>query len=199
MDNGNFFVGLNDINLRDKLRGLFNYAEKEAKSFTTNFNNWVPIKSVQSGGNEWSPDGNIEINNPVEKKKINDLGVLFHEIFHSAFHKSPLWSSNGEWGDPFCDAFRYFIAEKIYIKDKFYKKIRCEGYLKDSPDEILRRSRNKCWEIKYGIPAGKIICKAVTYDGFKKLWEKLNQEDKCSLEDIFGFRMKEYKAKHCNK
>ena len=107
MDYENFLANCADNNARDKLWKLFKISEPEAKWFGSLHNNWVEIISIeQQPKDRWFPDGKILI-----KALPDDLGALFHETFHSAFHRSPLWHNRlnnmggDSWGEGFCNAF----------------------------------------------------------------------------------------------
>jgi len=201
MDKEKFLPCFYNQELREKLWGLFNSAEDDAQKFAEVSNNWVEIKCVMAGCNEkWNLvkyNDNIyaEIQMVVDK---NNMGGLFHEIFHSAFHKSFLWHNDSMWGDAFCDSFRYLMEEKLLKENersKFFREmLKC---LNLSPQEIQDKfPDDKCHNLKYKIPSSIIIIKANNnYDGLKKLWDDLKKEyDKkqsAFLEEYFDFKMKE--------
>lgn len=218
MKKGNFLNKLNDIKLRGRLYRLFDNTEAEAKIFSAGFGNWVPIDKVIQNSNgecKWCVSGSIAIISvdPVKLDKDGELGSMFHEIFHSAFHKCPLWYSDvlnkgkyngyGEWGEAFCDTFRYFMEEALFCgTGKYFLKIN-EGYLNRNPDEILKSTDDKCHDIKYAIPASIIIDKAGSYEDFRKLWAELNKawqalspKDENFLEAHFKFSMKKLQRRY---
>jgi len=220
MDKEKFLPCFYDQELREKLWGLFNSVGDDAQKFAEVSNNWVEIKCVMAGCNEkwnlvkYNNNIYVEIQIVVDK---NNMGVLFHEVFHSAFHKSPLWHSDdlhqnryngrGMWGEAFCDAFRYFMEEKLLDKDNQDKKSQFFENLTDcltmSPEEIQDRfpahndsDHPGCHNLKFKIPTSIIIKKVNRdYGKFKNLWKELNEEydrQSCDfLADYFNFRMKE--------
>jgi hypothetical protein len=199
-----------DNDLRIKLYNLFNKAEIEAKQFSDEFNNWIEIREVIQNDKEdcmWGTGGNITID-PYKLARCNDFGALFHEIFHSAFHESPLWQCDRcrKWGDGFCDAFRYFMEDKLLENGAFYRKLN-DGYIHHTFAENLNVcGRDNRHDIQYAIPASLIVKKAhCSLQDFKRLWIELNNEFQTSnnndkyLEDYFEFPMKELQIKYnCN-
>lgn len=211
----NFLNTLDLASLRERLYKLFNHAESEAKSFAVDFSNWVHINKVTQNSNgicRWHESGYITID-PVRLSEKDDLGAMFHEIFHSAFHKCPLWYSDvlnknkyngyGEWGEAFCDTFRYFMEEELFCgTGKYFLKI-SEGYLKRNPNEILKSTNDKCHDIKHAVPASILIDKADSYEDFRKLWAELNKawqalnpKDENFLEAHFKFSMKKLQRRY---
>ncbi|MCK4781418.1 hypothetical protein KAS79_00630 [Candidatus Parcubacteria bacterium] len=199
MQKENFLPCFYDPELRERLWYLFNYAEKEAQKFAEVNNNWVGIKCVMAGcAEKWNlvKDNTIyaEIQIVVNE---NNMAVLFHEIFHSAFHKSFLWHKDGMWGDAFCDSFRYFMEEKLLKegeRSKFFREM-CECLNLNSQGIQDKFSDDKCHNLKYKIPTSIIIKKVNRdYDKFKNLWNELKKEydrkQSAFLEDYFEFEMK---------
>lgn len=116
MEKQKFLDTLSDKKLLEKLYVLFNVAEKQARSFSLRFGNWVNIEKVcenTRGNCRWFSNGHITID-ATRLNSDNDLGVIFHEVFHSAFHNSALHDGHQDesWGDAFCDAFRYFMEKQ---------------------------------------------------------------------------------------
>ncbi len=153
--------------LRKQLWQLFQAAEQEARTNFCGYQNpWVPITKVVEGETPgWSESGRIEI--PVS---VDDLGVIFHEVFHSAFHFSPLWyaQTNAYWGDAFCDAFRY-LMEKTYLLGNTMFTVEMELELGKSKDQILiENNRYKGWGSRILLRVNK------DYDLFKKFWNECN-------------------------
>jgi len=219
MNKENFLNNLGDIKLREKLYHLFEYAETEARSFLMCFGNWISIDDVVQNSNgkcSWYMSGPIAIisMDPAKLAEDNDLGAMFHEIFHSAFHGSPLWhcdllnktkyNNHGMWGDAFCDVFRYFMEERLFNSSgKYFLKIN-SGYLNSSFDEVLKiKNTDKCHDIVYAIPASTIIKNAGGYIGFKKIWAQINNswqtmgmKDENFLETYFNLPMKELQKQY---
>ncbi len=166
MDYENFLANCTDNNVRNKLWELFKISEPEAKWFGSLHNNWVEIVSVEHHPKDavWSSNGKILI--PAFP---NNLGALFHETFHSAFHQSPLWHNRlnnvggDSWGEGFCNAFRWFMETQLlktsHWLDTFTKTKKSSKILK------------KCdWN----------------YQKFKDLWVYLNQNSDTILDSFFS-------------
>ena len=80
MDYSEFMTNCLDENLRGEYWKLFNLSEPDAKWFGSLHNNWVEITSVKHHPTEAVWDyGKIRI--PASE---NNLGAIFHEIFHSS-------------------------------------------------------------------------------------------------------------------
>ncbi len=219
MEKENFLPCFYDSELRERLWYLFNYAEKEARKFAEVDRNWIEIGEVINSENDKnSCDGKIFI-----KPKWDNLGVIFHEVFHSAFHKSALWYSdelhkslpndNGTWSDAFCDTFRYFMERELLDEDEkseLFKNLKeCLG-LDMTPDEIQDRFPNHndpdhsgCHNLKFKIPTSIILKKAnKSYGEFKNLWRELNErydrQSAAFLEEHFHYKMREDQERlHC--
>ena len=164
--------------LRKRLWTLLQTAEHEAQSALCGpQNTWIPISEVVEGGPDWSEGGRITI--PVS---VNDLGVVFHEVFHSAFHHSPLWHdpNNCHWGDAFCDAFRYFM-ERCHLTgtSHFLQGMTAELGKADSQVKV-ENDRYKGW-------ASRIVIKCnQDYDRFKAIWIERNANYQEPLSVYFG-------------
>jgi hypothetical protein len=188
MEFEDFLTSLQDKNLRDTLWDLFCKTETEAKQFPIDSEDWVDINLIiVSERSLWFDDGKIELD-----PKWDDLGQIFHETFHSAFHNSPLWNNkvNRTWGEGFCDAFRYFMEDRFLDDSKWFSNLR--SYLKKNIEEILQNRRNLGWKLEYCIPATRIINKAERdYSNFRDMWKQLNQNPKNLLEDYFAYPKRE--------
>ena len=105
-----FMVGCQDEAVRQRLWTLFSAAEKEAKRFAETPGHWVVLKEVVvvATGSIWTANGRIQLSPQCNP------GTMFHEIFHTAFHKSVLHQGSDEgWGEAFCDAFRYMMEKQL--------------------------------------------------------------------------------------
>ena len=109
-------------------------------------------------------------------KKPDDKGAIFHEVFHNVFHGSPLWKNkqNHEWGEAFCDAFRYFMEVKhnkgsAWLKDVNARLERGGKFDKpaDWPLAIIRHCKRD-------------------YKKFREFWKERNERSGESLEEFFS-------------
>lgn len=164
MDYENFLVNCPDNNVRKKLWELFNQSEPEAKWFGSLHNNWVEIISVEHDPKEcvWITNGKTA--KIIIPAFLDNLGALFHETFHSAFHHSPLWQNqlNRKWGDGFCNAFRWFMETQLLKKSHWLDTFR---KTKDSY-KILKKCN---WD----------------YQTFKDQWAYLNENSNSLLDSFF--------------
>lgn len=110
-------------------------------------------------GATWGFDGIIEIGAGCE------VDVLAHEIFHSAFHKSPLHEFAEPWGDGFCNAFAYHMT--------------------DGRAGIPLRRMSHTYLLGYHIPEVLILNEAPTYNRFHYIWQEWNYEAR--LGRVKGF------------
>lgn len=179
-----FLTECRDEPLRKRLWDLFQKAEEEARSFCDSGNCWIRIvKVAECAKSSWAPDGeNSTITIPVSD---DDLGVIFHEVFHSAFHCSPLWhvrcNGNDQWGEAFCDAFRYFM-DGLHLCDgedtKFLPDF--EGKMTKPSKEILG-DHYRGWASRIVLKAREIASSPDTpehseYCAFKRLWRERNAD-----------------------
>lgn len=170
-----------------RLSSLFLEAERIARSFVVP-KVWVPIHLVRLAQKDnWLDSG--EINVAVSEGK---WGVLFHEVFHSAFHRSPLHAGGDEqWSNGFCDAFRYFLEEAHLPNPPSGWLLKLRRYLGLQPDEILVQSHDCEHDREYALPASLIVRRARCIDSFKLLWHKLcarrvqSQQDVCQQQFQF--------------
>jgi hypothetical protein len=166
-----------DTSRRQALWPLFHQAEAEAQAFAVPGDPWVPITRVEYGSErhagEWSTTGVIQM------KEGKDAGLMFHEIFHAAFHKSEFNSSHtdrdGTWNEAFCDAFRYFaerqlLSERSGWVDKIDRMTTLTS--EDAPDDGDGYSTRK-----YKYPASLIVKRAGGPNGslgtLRGLWYEL--------------------------
>jgi len=161
----------------------FSLIEKEARSFKLSEEQWIEINNIElSKETYWVDNGTIYLN-----PDIDDIGCLYYNTFHSAFHRSYLHSGKDEmWGEGFCNAFRYFMELKTNNKrskwmnnlKKYMKIVEDLSRLKKSKDKFLN---------KYIYPAVLIIYKSDnSYDKFFKLWFELNNDRKIKNADILN-------------
>ncbi len=188
-----FLKECRDERLRKRLWVLFQRAEEEARTFCDSGNCWIRIlKVVECANASWSPDGTIKI--PVS---CGNLGVIFHEVFHSAFHQSPLWhvrcNGNDQWGNAFCDAFRYFMDD-LHLSDsedtKFFPDFKSK-MTKPTKDIVIVGDRYQGWASRIVLKACEIagardMPEYSEYDAFKQLWRERNADPNEPLTKYFG-------------
>ncbi len=130
----------------------------------------------------WIDDGTIEIDPDF------DPGTLFHEIFHTTFHKSLLRSGKDEaWGEALCDAFRYMMEKQLLPESRSDWFLKINKYMGMSYEQIMLSTADRGHDQKYGYPASLIISMAgKDPQEFQKLWFKLLQMRKESGVDILN-------------
>jgi len=168
---------------------LFRAAEKQAFRFAAAPDRWILLARVDFAPNagRWFPSGAIEI------PRASDPGPLFHEVFHTVFHKSALHAGDDEpWGDPFCDAFRFFAEQELLPgpPSPFVRKL--QDLSTRSFEESLTRSTDPGWTTKYGYPASLIVRRSGgTLAGLRELWFALQSRRRARGGDIldqeFGY------------
>lgn len=79
------------------------FAELSSITWTPNF----------KSGALWYPPHN-EQQARIEVGWEQDSDVLWHEVFHSVFHNSPLKKTNGWWGEAFCNVFSEVSRQSFY-------------------------------------------------------------------------------------
>ena len=192
VDYSHFLSRLSDQVLRKRLWGLFLKAESEAKEFSSADNEWIDIKCAcdvpKTEKGKWIPKPDddhtdyAQVKIPVDE---NNLGPILHEVFHSAFHHSPLWKNtyNRCWGEGFCDAFRFFMESRLLgsTDSGFCEKV--ESYFDKAAAEIIR---SNCDEAKYQGRAAIILRKcSKDYEVFKELWSDRNEQSQVLLCQYF--------------
>lgn len=177
-----------DQRLRGKLWKLYRLAEPLAKQFAQT-HPWVKIKTVQSipdGDSRWVPkNDSAEIGIVI---KENNPGVLFHEMFHSAFHCSPLHDGGADerWGDAFCNAFRYFMERKLLEGESHW--------LGGFRQLLAQPAQERPSGDRYKSAATFVVNKPENYGGFRKLWDRLITQKRDSgavnlCEKRFGYQI----------
>jgi hypothetical protein len=127
----------------------------------------VPKKEVA----RWIADGTIEIDPTLAP------GTLFHEIFHTAFHKSRLLAGKDEaWGEAICDAFRYMMEKQLLPQEHSDWLLKIDKYSAMSYDQIMKSTADQTHDQKYSYPASLIV-RAAAKDPqkFRRLWFTLLQ------------------------
>lgn len=169
-----FLVGCSD-QLRIDARNVFDVAVVEARKFCDSSNPFIEIIEVKKGsGNNWCADGHITI-----EGDIDNLGVIYHEVFHSVFHGSKPWEfdcrTTKKWGDAFCDVFRYLMGlefpierQKVDFQREFEKYIKLNDYEISKSDTYTKLGSR----IFLRLTNRNII-------GFRSMWQKL-----CKKKDL---------------
>ena len=165
---------------REDMWYLYCEAESEARKFAQ-WGNWYPIIRVdcnKEGRAVWIGDGKEKRARIDIPENPNDKGVIFHEVFHSSFHECPLWKNkqNQEWGDAFCDAFRYFM-EKKHNKGS--------AWLNAAEASLERGGR---FDQKTEWPSAIIRHCERDYNKLKTFWRERNRRSGESLRDFFAKR-----------
>jgi hypothetical protein len=188
---------------RSTLWAAFQAAEKEAKQF--NPTQWYEITDVRGSQHSrlWHPDDGrktawIEIIVP-DKSDIHwgEAGGMFHETFHSSWHQCTLRPVEDDWGEGFCDAFRYFMEQRFCLEPSTHWRLNIERLSALTPDEALgelaRANREDIgYNRDYGYPVGRIITKTRRdYGQFKALWfdavARHSKSTKSVLNEMLGF------------
>lgn len=186
-----FLIHFTETEQKEKLKKYFDQSISLASRYHKQF---IPIvKVIKSESNNWGQDGTICFN------PRGEVGTLYHEIFHSAFHNSKLHNRiNENWGDPFCDAFRYFAESALDTKFHWHEKL--TQYCNKSFSEIMNDSCDKSHDQAYGYPASLIIKKAgfdTQEEIFLALWKDINnmanKASDFSLDKYFSYSIKEGK------
>jgi hypothetical protein len=166
-----------DLTYRADMWFLYCEAEAEARKFAQ-WRNWHRIIKAdcnRAGRAIWVCDGKRQAARIDIPENANDKGVIFHETFHSAFHKCPLWrnAKNQAWGDAFCDVFRYFMESK-HNKDS--------AWLRDAEARLAKGGKfNK----KPDWPLAIVRHCNKDYETFLKFWRERNEKGWESLDAFF--------------
>ena len=111
-----FLPELTDEARRQWIGDFFLNAQARAYSFADLPGHWMPLHHVdyvddlgnKSKKGEWSLSGRIQLVGRT------DVGSLFNDIFHAAYHRSPLHAGEDlHWKEAFCDAFRYTQEKEL--------------------------------------------------------------------------------------
>jgi len=185
MNYSDFLPGVADIGLRNILWRLYCPVENEAMSLCNHVKSWIPIQRVfeaqpQDGDGDWIWHGKPAQWAEIRlRPKNDDMGIIFHEVFHSTFHESPLWydSQNESWGDGFCDAFRYYMEEMQLGGQSAWSK-NFKTYFGDY---------NRQKQDKYrGWGSLIVLHNNLDYEKFKRFWIERNKESNTPLSTILG-------------
>lgn len=191
-----FLPNSQDATLRQRHWELFKYAETRAKDFSPHNRLKVKITHVYGGGSTWELKENTKgasyakIHIPATQ---DDLGAVFHEVFHSAFHFSPLWKDKGNnnWGEAFCDAFRYIIEREKLSNTTFTCEMeswmgKLDGAVVGTRKKDLAVGKE---DYKYKPYASRLLNKCDRnhyYTSFRQLWCKRNDNPSDPLDTYFN-------------
>ncbi|MEP7119944.1 MAG: hypothetical protein ABJE95_03495 [Byssovorax sp.] len=189
MDRALFLVGDNEEPRKSRLWDLFRGAESHAKEFASSPDRFVVIERVEVGKNGalWFPSGVIQL------APNADPGTLFHEIFHTVFHRSALHAGKDEsWGEGFCDAFRFVTERDLLPGPPSEWVTKVERMTSMSFDEVMAKSGDPAYDRKYAYPASVILRKTdKTTKGLRTLWFELNAAREARggdvLDAFFGY------------
>ncbi|WP_146157251.1 hypothetical protein [Enhygromyxa salina] len=133
-----------------------------------------------SGVALWHVSGVIEI--PVQS---DDIGVVYHEAFHGAFHGSALHRGDNErWGEGLCDTFRYFMEERYHSTTPSPWLVQARKALAE-PDVL--RSDSETVIRRYVLPMVLIVKHVDTdYATFAASWRRW-QDEPPDLSKLFGY------------
>jgi hypothetical protein len=188
----NFLSELSDPQRRQWLWGVFQAGERQAYAFAAAPQLFVPLTRVNyipPGGKagDWNPSGRIEL------VANADAGVLFHEIFHTVYHRSVLHAgSDVHWKEAFCDAFRYLAERELLPPPPSNWTGKIENFERMSFEEVRRAGGGAKWKAVYTYPASLIVRRAGgTMAGFRALWfgliEARERAGRDILDDFFGY------------
>lgn len=191
MNPAEFLPGYENRKRRAWLWRLFQEAEQQAKMFVESADRWIVLRRVvpKKDAALWIEDGTIEIDPSF------DPGTLFHEIFHTAFHKSSLLAGKDEaWGEAFCDAFRYMMEKQLLPQKHSDWFLKIDKYTTMSYDQIMISTADRAHDQKYGYPASRIVRAAAKNPlEFRRLWFTLlrlrKQSEVDILNDLFDYDM----------
>jgi hypothetical protein len=175
MDFASFLPGFSDDASRTRLWGLFEQAEPQALRFALP-GKWITITSVSAGPTDSWSDGRITVH--VNR---DEPGVLFHEIFRSAFQQCRFHDGRGDerWGDAFCDAFRYFMESQVGLASGSPWFARMDSLCGRTLEAILASpgSGGPMGVRRCGYPASLIIARAgKDYARFRAIWFDLQEQ-----------------------
>jgi hypothetical protein len=170
---------------------LFQAAEQQAKSFAESSDRWIVLRRVvpKKQAALWIEDGTIEVDPSF------DPGTLFHEIFHTAFHKSRLLAGKDEaWGEAICDTFRYMMEKQFLPQKRSDWFLKIDKYTTMSYDQIMTTTADRAHDQKYGYPASLIVrAAAKNPQEFRRLWFTLlrmrEQSGVDILDNYFSYDM----------
>jgi|GEM_PF-2391146 len=163
--------------LRARQFDKFHQAKALAFLFVNSQDEYVAIGNVVSDSSNWWELNGHEAVIHYNKDNVGDEGVLYHEIFHSVFHKSNLHNGTDElWGEGFCDAFRYFMEKQIESKTRSGWLLEKERRLEMIRADQMQAHPRTDFERVYSTPSLLIISKSdYDFDSFLTLWKSLNE------------------------
>lgn len=167
MEYTHFLSGCPNEARRRRLWEIFREGRRWLDSYDEPFTEVVDV-TCDPTKNEWCSGGHILL--VVDEED----GRILHELFHSKFDPSILHDggSDQEWGDAFCDAFRYFASRKVKLNDDWLTKIK--DFSRSDFHQIMKRSCDPAHDKKYGYPASRIIAAVrPVWCAFPKYWNRI--------------------------
>jgi len=188
-----FLTDYPDEERRKLLWKDFRAAEHEAKTFAASPERWVVIQRVVVGtsGAKWHAGGFIEL------APMSEPGTLFHETFHTVFHKSVFHAGKDRgWGEPWCDAFRYIAEREILLPPPSGWVTKLQRYMTMTFDEVMAKSGDPKHDEHYAYPASLILKETDgTVAGLRRLWfelaDKSEKQGGAVLDAFFRYSMEE--------
>ncbi len=190
---GSFLADSDDEAKRQQLWSLFHAVEREAHAFVLSPDKWVTLVEVklvpqQSLAGEWTTSGVIHM------KPDNTPGVMFHEVFHTAFHRSVLHAGKDvHWGEAFCDAFRYAAERELLPPPPSSWANSITRFTTMTEAQAMAPGNGSLgWKRAYGYPASIVVKRSGgTMEGLRKLWFELvalkQQRGTDVLDGYFGW------------
>jgi hypothetical protein len=137
----------------------------------------IKHRGKENGGAGW-----MLVDERHAKVKIGteaDVEAVYHELFHSVFHFSPLHQGRDEeWGEAWCDGFRYFHDPSFGGKIDRYRRMTLEE---------VRRAGDWNHDRRYAYPCSLIINRCgADFRRFRELWLELCEQRKREGRDILG-------------
>lgn len=169
---------------------VFLNAEAEATRFCVGSNQFIPITNISQGSeNTWNNGRNCRITLIGE---CNDLGVIYHEVFHSVYHGSSIWqidetNENPRWGDAFCDAFRFLMHKNYKIAGTGDKHFVTQFRKCLKMDDMNITAQDSYKEL--GSRIIKCLSPCPSLNRYRSLWHRLNEKASnmgFSLYEFFG-------------
>ncbi len=191
-----FLADSSDRARRERFWPLFHQAEAEAQAFATSREQWVPIIRVEYGA-QGTASGDWTTSGVIQMKPDKDAGLMFHEIFHPAFHKSEFHVSqddrDGAWSEAFCDAFRYYAERQLLPEPRSGWVRRLDRLTTMTESQALADTSFS--RRKYTYPASVIVKRVGGPSGsmasLRALWFQLivmrRQTGTTVMDQFFGF------------
>lgn len=178
---------------RQWLWKVFQASERQAWLFAASPSAWVPLVRVDYAAFKGARAADWNSHGVIQVRAGDDPGVLFHETFHTVFHRSPFHAGRDiQWTEAFCDAFR-FAAEREILPpppSSWVEKIAKLSSM--TYDEAGHAHHNAKWLAVYGYPASLVVRRSGgTLAGLRSLWYSLielrRQRGGDVFDEFFGY------------